>query len=123
MSDISNVDNIMASADKLDNLSNSSEVKSALKYSGVSKQFGKEAVKYTKYASEFVDSISTTSGSVGGLIPRLQKAGGALKAFAATLTGKRPLQTPGNSSLQKHTVWPAASAMGIPPVKSNSRAK
>ena len=47
MSDISNVDNLMAFADKLDNFSNSSEVKSALKYSGVSKQFGKEVVKYT----------------------------------------------------------------------------
>jgi len=87
MSDISNVDNLIAFADKLDNLSNSSEVKSALKYSGVSKQFGKEAVKYTKYASEFADSINTTSSSVGGLIPRLQKAGGALKAFAATPLG------------------------------------
>lgn len=87
MSDITDKNNIKNFAKQLKKLSNTSEVESALKYSGVSKEFAKEALKNTKYSTDLANAINITSDSVGGLIPLLQKAGGALKTFAATPLG------------------------------------
>lgn len=87
MSILSGKNKIDEFSKSLNKLSNASEVESALNFSGVSKGFAREALKNTKYSEGLADAIGTTSDKVGGLIPLLQKAGGALAAFATTPVG------------------------------------
>ncbi|WP_290463998.1 hypothetical protein, partial [Bacteroides acidifaciens] len=87
MSILSDESKIRKFSNALNKLSNNSEVESALNFSGVSKEFAREALKNTKYSEGLADAIGTTSEKVGGLIPHLQKAGGALAAFATTPVG------------------------------------